>query len=58
MKRLLMTHQQKMALCDHFGITQGTCSEVINFKRPQNMRHAEIRQYAIDVLGAKVFLEK
>lgn len=58
MKKVLMTHAQKMKLCAKFGITQATCSEVLNFKRPNNMRHAEIRQYAITNLGAKVFIEK
>lgn len=57
MKKILMTHAQKMKLCDHFGITQATCSEVLNFKRPSNIRHAEIRNYAISVLGGKPFLD-
>lgn len=52
-----MTHAQKMKLCAKFNITQATCSEVLNYKRPMNMRHAEIRQYAITELGAKVFIE-
>lgn len=58
MRKVLMTHAQKMKLCAHFGITQATCSEVLNYKRPNNMRHAEIRQYAINYLDAKVFIEK
>lgn len=57
MKKILMTHAQKMKLCDHFGITQATCSEALNFKRPSNVRHAEIRNYAIKVLGGKPFLD-
>lgn len=58
MKKLLMTHSDKVKLCEHFGITQATCSEVINFKRPTNFRHSEIRNFAIKELGAKLYLDK
>lgn len=57
MRKLLMTHAQKMKLCDHFNITQATCSEVLNYKRPNNMRHAEMRAYAIKNLDAKVYMD-
>lgn len=57
MKKILMTHAQKMKLCEHFGITQSTCSEALNFKRPSNIRHAEIRNYAVKELGGKVYLD-
>lgn len=58
MKKLLMTHAQKMKLCAKFNITQATCSEVLNFKRPKCIKHAEIRHYAITHLDAKVFIEQ
>lgn len=57
MKKVLMTHAQKMALCAHFGITEATCSEVLNFKRPNCMRHSEIRTYALKNLNAKLFMD-
>lgn len=57
MKKLLMTHKQKMQLCDKFGISQATCSEVVNFRRVANRRHAEMRNYAVKELGAKVYMD-
>lgn len=57
MRKILMTHAQKMVLCNHFGITEATCSEVLNYKRPNNMRHSEIRLYAIKHLDAKLFMD-
>ena len=57
MKKILMTHAQKMELCSHFGITQATCSEVLNFKRPNCIRHAEIRNYAIKELDGKLYMD-
>ena len=52
-----MTHAQKVKLCDKFGITQATCSEVVNFRRPTNLRHAEMRNYAIKELGGKLYMD-
>lgn len=57
MKKLLMTHEAKVLLCEKFNITPATCSEVINFRRISNMRHAEIRNYAIKHLNAAVYLD-
>ena len=57
MKKILMTHAQKVKLCDHFNITSATCSEALNFKRPHNLRHAEIRNYAIKELGGKIYMD-
>lgn len=55
MIKILMTHAQKVALCAHFGITEATCSEVVNFRRPNNLRHAEMRNYAIKHCGGKIY---
>lgn len=52
-----MTHAQKMKFCEHFNVTQATCSEVLNFKRPKCLRHAEMRNYAIKELGGKLFMD-
>lgn len=57
MKKILMTHAQKMKFCEHFGVTQATCSEVLNFKRPRCLRHAEMRNYAIKELGGKLYMD-
>lgn len=55
MKKIIMTHAQKVNLCAHFGITMATCSEALNFKRPGCLRHAEIRNYAIKHCEGKFF---
>lgn len=56
MKKILIDHDKKMKLCERFNITQATCSEVLNFKRENCLRHAEIRRYAVRHLGGIVVL--
>lgn len=57
MMKVIMSHAQKVKLCNHFNITMATCSEVLNFKRPACLRHAEIRNYAIKNCGGKVIID-
>lgn len=56
MKKIFIDHDKKMKLCEKFNITQATLSEVLNFKRENCLRHAEIRRYAVRNLGGIVVI--
>ena len=53
--KLLLTKEQKRKLVAKYAMTPTTLHEVINYGRPDCQRHAEIQNYAINELGARVF---
>lgn len=55
MPRLFLTRSQKSKITAKYMLSPSTLSEVINYVRPESKRHSEIRNYAINHLGAKVF---
>lgn len=44
-----------MHIATKYMLSPATLSEIVNFVRPESKRHSEIRNYAINQLGAKVF---
>lgn len=55
MRKILMTREQKLKLAEKFHLTEATVSEIVNFKR-QNYKHSYYRSYAVNKLGARVFI--
>ena len=54
MKQLVMDKEQKRKLCAEFALSPTTLHEVTYFLRPECKRHAEIANYAVNELGARV----
>ena len=56
MAKLYLDKEQKSKLTMKYNLSPSTLSEIIHVKRPNCRRHAEIVNYAVNTLGAKIIM--